>query len=122
VAVTQGDATQAQALCDRFRAPFPCLADPAREGFRTYGLKRGSVMEVMGPAAILRGARAASKGHFVERVRGDAFQMPGTFIIDRDGIVRYTRYARHSADHPPVAELVAALAAMREPDGESPRA
>lgn len=120
--MTQGDAAQAQALCDRFGAPFPCLADPSREGYRTYGLKRGSVMEVMGPAAILRGARAASKGHFVERVRGDAFQMPGTFIIDRDGLVRYTRYARHSADHPSVEELIVALAMIREGERESPHA
>ncbi len=114
MAVTQGNRQQAQALCDRFHAPFPCLSDPKREGYKTYGLKRGSVWEVMGPSAIARGLEAARKGHFVERVVGDAFQLPGTFIIDRDGIVRYAKYARHSADHPKTSELVEALRGMAD--------
>ncbi len=89
--------------------PFPCLADPAREGYRTYGLKRGSAWEVIGPAAIARGLKARRKGHHIEKIEGDAFQMPGTFIIDRGGTVRYARYARHSADHPDPQDLVRAL-------------
>ncbi len=68
----------------------------------------------MGPAAIGRGIEAARKGHFVERVVGDAFQLPGTFIIDREGVIRYARYARHSADHPRTSELIEALRALGE--------
>ena len=107
--MTQGDPAQAQALCKRMKAPFPCLADPRREGYREFGLRRGSVMAVMGPATWAAGLRAASKGHFVERVVGDAFLLPGTFVIDSDGVVRYARYARHAGDHPEVRELVEAL-------------
>jgi len=91
------------------RAPFPCLADPRRDGYKAYGLKRGNVLEVMGPAAWRRGREAARKGHRIERIEGDAFQMPGTFIIDRSGTVRYAHYAKHSGDHPPLSEVVAAL-------------
>ena len=40
--------------------------------------------------------------------------MPGTFIIDRDGTVRYARYARHSGDHPPTSELIDALRGLRD--------
>lgn len=112
--MTQGDSQQAQALCDRFDAPFPCLADPQRESYQAFGLKRGSVWEVMGPATVPRGLQAAAKGHFIERPIGDVMQLPGTFIIDRDGIVRYARYARHSADHPPVQEIVVALNELRQ--------
>jgi peroxiredoxin len=107
--VTQGDPQQAQSLCDRFHAPFPCLADPQRESYRAFGLKRGSWWEVVGPATFPRGLQAASKGHFIERPIGDVMQLPGTFIIDRQGIVRYASYARHSADHPQTSELVEAL-------------
>ena len=90
-------------------APFPCLADPDREGYRTYGLERGNAWEVIGPAAIVRGLQARRKGHRIEKIEGDAFQMPGTFIIDRNGIVRYAKYARHSGDHPDPRDLVTAL-------------
>jgi peroxiredoxin len=109
VAITQGDPRQAQALCDRFEVPFPCLADPRRSGYKAFGLKRGSVLEVLGPAALLRGIQAARKGHQIEKTVGDVFQMPGTFIISRDGIVRYARYSRHVGDHPKAADLVEAL-------------
>jgi peroxiredoxin len=91
------------------QAPFACLADPKRKGYKAYGLKRGNVLEVMGPATWVRGLAAARKGHHVEKVVGDAFQMPGTFIIDTTGTVRYARYAKHSGDHPPVGEIVEAL-------------
>lgn len=107
--MTQGDPARAQVLCDRMQAPFPCLADPGREGYRTYGLKRGNAWEVIGPAAIARGLQARRKGHRIEKIEGDAFQMPGTFVIDSDGTVRYARYGRHSGDHPDPRELIEAL-------------
>jgi peroxiredoxin len=72
-------------------------------------LRRGTFLEVLGPRVVARGFEAAAKGHFVERVVGDAFQLPGTFIVDREGIVRYAKHARHAADHPDPSELVAAL-------------
>jgi len=74
-----------------------------------FGLKRGSLLQVLGPAPIIHGIKAARKGHRIEKTVGDAFQMPGTFIIDSDGIVRYARYSRHVADHPSTADLIAAL-------------
>lgn len=68
---------------------------------------------MIGPAAIARGMGAARKGHHVEKAIGDVMQLPGTFIIDRDGTVRYARYGRHSGDHPQTSELVSALLSMR---------
>jgi len=114
VAVTQGNPEQAQALCDRFSVAFPCLADPQRAGYRAFGLKRGNWWDVLlNPAVLARGREAARKGHHIERPAGDVMQLPGTFIIDGGGIVRYARYARHSGDHPQTGELVSALQAMR---------
>jgi peroxiredoxin len=110
--VTQGDAQQAQALCDRFDAPFRCLADPQRDTYRAFGLKRGSLWEVVGPPVYAPGLRAAARGHYVERAIGDVMQLPGTFIIDREGIVRWAKVARHAADHPSVGEIVSALETM----------
>jgi peroxiredoxin len=93
--------------------PFPCLADPQRAGYKAFGLRRGSWWEVIGPAAIGRGMQAARKGHHIEKAIGDVMQLPGTFIIDRDGTVRYARYGRHSGDHPQTSALVSALLSLR---------
>jgi peroxiredoxin len=112
VAVVHGEPKQAQALCDRFRVPFPCLADPKKDGYRAFDIKRGSALQVMGPATWAAGVRAFRKGHRVEAFGEDVYQLSATFIIDRDGIVRYARYAKHSGDHPPASELVDALREM----------
>lgn len=94
-------------------APFPCLADPQRRGYKTFGLKRGNLWSVLlNPAVLRRGFQAGRKGHHIEKIVGDAFQMPGTFIIDREGIVRYANYASHAGDHPPAASLLAALRSL----------
>lgn len=113
VAVTMGDPRGAKALCDRMNVPFPCLADADRAGYKAFGLRRGTGMEVMGPANWAAGMRAAAKGHLPSAPVGDPMQLPGTFIIDRDGIVQYARYARHASDHPEVSELVRALRGLQ---------
>jgi hypothetical protein len=88
---------------------FLCLADPHLGGYRSFGLRRGGFLELLGPLPAMRAVEAAAKGHLIERTVGDARQMPGTFIIDRNGIIRYAHQARHVADHPDVVELVEAL-------------
>ncbi len=110
-----GDPRQAQALCQRLAAPFPCLADPERAAYRDFGLRRGTMMEVAGPANWRRGLAAMAKGHLIERTTGDPMQLSGTFIIATDGRVRYARYGRHAADHPQPSELIAALRSLTEP-------
>lgn len=115
MAVAHGEPKQAQALCDRFDVPFPCLADPKKDGYQAFDIKRGSVMQVAGPATWAAGIRAFRKGHRVETYGEDVYQLSATFIIDTRGIVRYVRYAKHSGDHPKTAELLDALRAMRAP-------
>jgi peroxiredoxin len=113
VAVAHGEPKQAQTLCDRFNVPFPCLADPKKDGYQAFDIKRGSAMQVMGPATWAAGIRALRKGHRIETYGEDVYQLSATFIIDRDGIVRYARYAKHSGDHPKTTELVEALRQLR---------
>ena len=102
-------------MCDQFHTSFPCLADPNRTGYGQFGLGQGRLNQILGPAVMLRGLEAAAKGYLPRAVEGDARQLPGTFIIDREGIVRYARPARHAADHPAVDELVAALRTIASP-------
>lgn len=110
----QGNPAQAAALCGQYRVEFPCLADPDLDTYRTFGLKRGSMADVVGPATWLKAAAAMRQGHFGGRVIGDVMQLPGTFIVDRAGIIRFARYAEHSGDHPSMEELIAALRAIAE--------
>jgi peroxiredoxin len=106
--VTQGSPEQSAELCRRHNAEFQCLSDPQRECYRAYGLARGSFAQVMSPRILLKATVSALQGN-VGRQVGDVFQMPGTFVIDRGGIIRYCHRNRDAADNPPNQAVLAAL-------------
>jgi len=106
--VTMGTAEQAAELSRRYQCAFPCLSDPRAEAYRAFGLRRGGVAQVMAPRIVLRAAVSALKGNYGGPM-GDVFQMGGTFVIDRGGIVRYCYRNRDAADNAPIDEVLAAL-------------
>ncbi len=106
-----GTPAEASAFCKQAQLPFTCLSDPSRASYRAFGLRRGSLNDVIGPVAVLAGLRAATKGHFVGRPVNDVYQLGGIFLIGTDGSISYARYPRHSGDNPPAGEIRRLLAA-----------
>ena len=92
---------------------FVCLSDPDKAAYSAYGLARGSGSELINSHVVSRGFQATLHGHFLGMPKGDPFQMPGLFIVDRTGIVRYAHRHRDVADNPPNAELFTALESMQ---------
>jgi peroxiredoxin len=89
---------------------FACLTDPARRAHRAYGLGRGSLRQVLGPQVYLQWAKAAMLPEVKTRFgHEDIFQMPGTFVIDTDGVLRFVHRNRDVADNPPNQEIFDAL-------------
>ncbi len=103
--LTMGKPEQAAEFCRNQRLSYTCLSDPARRSYRAFGLRRGSMAEVMGPALALAALRAAGKGHFMGRPVDDVYQLGGIFLVDRQGRIAYARYPRHAGDQPPAGEL-----------------
>ena len=84
------------------------VSDPARDLYRAFELRRGTLGELFGPRVWVRGFLAGVLGrHWVGRLEGDGFQMPGAFLL-RDG--RITRAFRHAdaADRPDYCALAEA--------------
>jgi hypothetical protein len=117
--VTMGKPAEASAFCQGERLPFRCLSDPSRGAYRAYGLRRGTLTEVMGPAPMLGYMRAMSRGHFVGVPVGDVYQLGGVFVIGTDGCLRYTHYARHAGDHPSRGEIPRVVAQASGPTAET---
>jgi peroxiredoxin len=113
VLVGQGSPARAARFCDEKDVPFTCLADPKREAYLTYGLKIGTPKQFTGPQMLRRYVKAnlrkeTRQGH----IHGDVRQMPGTFVIDTGGVVRYAHRNRDSADNPPNNAILQALAEL----------
>lgn len=121
VLVGHGDPAEAATFAERKALPFPLLLDPDRSAYRAYGLVPGRAVQVLGPKVFLPWLKAemSSETRQGGLKGGSFFQMPGTFVIDRGGVVRLSgglvRLAhrnRHVADTPSnelILRLVAAL-------------
>ena len=90
------------------------VSDPDLALYSAFGLGRGSLRQVLGPATWIAGLRALRKGHLVGRPKGDTLVMPGLFLVAGDRILWRHVFA-HSGDEPETGSMVedvrAALAA-----------
>lgn len=115
VLIGLGSPKQAAMFCSGRRAPFPCVVQPDRSAHKAFGLRRGTWNQTVGPRVWLpwlkdqvTGNRQGAFGH------GDVAQLPGTFVVDPGGRVRYAFRARHSSEIPRNEEILRALAELRE--------
>ena len=108
VVITMGNVEQTDQFRRSFDAPFTFLADTHQTGYRAYGLARGTLWQIAGPRVWLPAIKALARGG-AGRPAGDVRQMPGSFVIDRQGIIRYAHYPKHQADRPQPDDLVRLL-------------
>lgn len=110
VLVGLGTPERAGWFCQEKQLPFACLTDPAKSAFRAYGLRQGTLREVLGPHLAARWAGLQRNPETRQRApREDWRQLPGTFVVDRRGVVRYAHRNRDAADNPPNHEVLAVL-------------
>ena len=86
------------------------IADEAGRLYEAFGIKRGSIGQLFGPAVIACGIRATRKGHRGSRPIGDPWMLPGMFVVEGDRIL-WSHEARHAADHPDFACIPEAVGA-----------
>jgi NAD(P)-dependent dehydrogenase (short-subunit alcohol dehydrogenase family) len=102
----------AESFATAFRADFeldcPVLVDPELRAYRAAGLRRGRVelLSARLPGNALRAFRSGSRQ---TGVQGDPWQLGGVFVIWPGGDLTYRYESREAGDHPPVAEILAAL-------------
>jgi peroxiredoxin len=107
VLVGLGTSDQAEAFKKQFSLSFPIICDPEKKLYQTYGLRRGSIVRMASPALLLKGLKTLSRGHTPGMPQGDVMQMPGVFLIDTSGNIRYAHYSKDPSDNPSIETLLA---------------
>ena len=107
ILVGLGTFDQAEAFKKRFSLSFPIICDPEKKLYRAYGLGGGSVAGMVSPAFLFKGLKTLSKGHTLGIPQGDIMQMPGVFLIDTSGNIRYAHYSKDPSDNPSINTLLA---------------
>jgi hypothetical protein len=90
-----------------FRREWPqarAVADRDQLFYKAFGLKRGSLGQLLGPSVWARGIEAMRKGNRAGRPAGDVKMMPGFFLMRGDQII-WEYKSKNSADHPDFARI-----------------
>jgi len=88
----------------------PVLVDPALAAFRAAALGRG-LAKVLTLGTARSALRAFRAGFRQQGVQGDPWQNGGVVVVRPDGSVPWSYASRAAGDHPPLADIVAAVSA-----------
>lgn len=108
-----GQPKHAERYCGTLAPSMTCLTDETTVPYQVYGLQQGKLMELMSPAVLTASVRALRRGSSQGKTIGDAKMLPGTFIVDQQGIIRYAYYSKHAGDHPDIAALISAANTLK---------
>lgn len=68
--------------------PVHHISDPGRNLYKSLNLKRGRLMQLVGPKVFLRGIYAGIfKGHGLGEIEGDSLQLGGAFVLSKGQII-----------------------------------
>lgn len=115
-AVTMGNVPQTAAFKDRYRLPFPCLADPERTAYQAFKVQRGRLRDYAGLSVWMPGLKSVARAGIGKPV-GDVRQLQAGFVVDTAGVLRLIHYPENSADNLAnrnVIEIIASIVARRE--------
>jgi thioredoxin-dependent peroxiredoxin len=79
--------------------PFRLIPDPNETIYKLYGVAAGSFIDMLAPQTVARGIQAVTHGHMQGKMEGNQWQLPGDFIIGKDGVLKLARIGRNLADN-----------------------
>jgi len=104
IAIGLGEPKHAERFCGKLAPGITCLTDSTNTSHTAYGLTHLGLGAAVG--SVLATARAVAAGHVQGQATGDQTMLPGTFIVDTGGVVRYAYYSKHAGDHPNIEDLI----------------
>lgn len=105
-----GETKHITRYCGKLAPSLTCLTgnEGSTKAYDTYGLREGNMQELASFDVLKAGFRAFKQGHIGGTPTGNVKMMPGTFIVDQQGHIKFTYYSQHAGDHPAIADLLAA--------------
>ncbi|MBV6341654.1 redoxin domain-containing protein [Candidatus Magnetobacterium casensis] len=106
VLVGMGTPRQAESFRKAHGLTFTIICDPHKHLYKTYGLLKAGITDIVSPKTFISGLRALGKGHLPGVPVGDVMQLSGVFLIGKDSVIRYAHYSMDIADYPAVADII----------------
>lgn len=109
VFVTLGTVEQTEAFRVKMKSPHRFICDPEKKLHAYFNLQRGGLAEFINPHVIGRAISAMLQGFFNGLPQGDNAQLPGVFLVEKDGTVSWEQRAKDIADTPRSTDVQARL-------------
>lgn len=110
VAIGTGDQRYAKAFAAEEQVPFPVLVDDAGDAANAAAVRKVNFASLLFDPRSFRGARQAHRnGYRVKKSGKRVNQLGATFVVGPGSQVRYAHVDVHTADHAPLADVLAAL-------------
>jgi hypothetical protein len=106
VVVAMGEPKHAERYCGSLAPSLSCLIQEGIDHYKTYGLQDAGFFELVSVNVLKNGFKASQAGFLPGQPVGDVKMMPGSFIVDKQGIIRYAYYGKDVSDHPEIEELI----------------
>jgi peroxiredoxin len=112
VAVGTGNERYAQSFVEDEQVPFPVLVDDDATAAKAAAVKKVNFAQLLFDPRSLKGARQAHRNGYRVKKSGDRVnQLGATFVLGPGSQVRYAHVDAHTADHAPLADVLAAIRA-----------
>ena len=95
--------------------PWPVLVDPDRGLYAAYGIGRGSLRAIWGPANWAPWLRGVLRGHLPRLATADTLQRGGDVVVGPNGIVALHHVSDGPADRPTVDAILQAATGDNRP-------
>ena len=108
LAVGLGDSKHAERYCGKIAPSLTCFAATTNDPYYAWGLyQRTREQLVEHGMDIMKASFKALLNWQIQGVAtGDINMLPGTFIVDRAGIIRYAYYGQYAGDDPAIDVLL----------------
>jgi len=97
--VSMGRVNEAADFKEKMEIPQPIVSDPNKLLYEAFGLRRGSISQIIGPTVTRKSIKAFQSGHRPGLLKHDPWMMAGVFRIDPDGDVSFSHYASDISDN-----------------------
>lgn len=87
--------------------PFTIICDSAQEVYKLYNTSVAKDMSELGSPNLLKKVEEAKKlGLTHGKYEGNELQLPATFVIDEEGIIKFLHYGQDAGDVPEIDDLL----------------
>jgi len=81
------------------------ISDSNKELYRLYST-RSSLLGVLRPSVLIQFIKALLRGFRQGAILGDPGQLPSSFLIDPNGVIREIRHGKTAVDYLPWSRII----------------